>query len=260
MSGITRVAFFVLPMIVELILLFALTLFLRNRFEIIYSILQWASFAAVAYIIIKKNNPYAIKWVIIILALPVYGLFLYLVFARSDIIDGFKGGRNKRIRASMEWGGNFLRKNQQVYEDFKRAHPDKKKIADYLGRKGQPLYANTRCTYYPLGESQFEAMLADMEKAKHFIFLEYFIIRRSEIWDRIQEILARKACENVEVRVMMDDIGSIFFPQKIVKAMKKSGIQVLRFNNVHGIFSRYYFNFRNHQKIAVIDGNVGYTG
>ena len=259
-SGILRVAGFVMLILIELAFLLIVTIALRNRVPIVYNVLHWASFAAVIYIIIKRNNPYAIKWVIIILALPVYGLFLYLIFARSDIIDIITGGRNKTLRASMTWGTAFLYKDPAVYANLGNVYPDKKRIAGYLGRKGQPLYSNTHCEYYPLGELQFTAMLNDMEKAERFIFLEYFIIRRSELWDKMQDILIRKASQGVEVRVMMDDIGSIFFPQRIVKKLKANNIQVLRFNNVHGFFSKYYFNFRNHQKITAIDGNVAYTG
>jgi len=256
-SGIFKVASFALTMIVELALLLALTVALRNWAPEVHRALHLLSFAAVAYIIIKRNNPYSIKWVIIILALPVYGLFLYLIFG---FWDNF-GSRNKTLRASMARGASFLRKDPAVYAELGNAHPDKKRIAGYLGRKGQPLYRNTRCEYYPLGELQFDAMLKDMEKAERFIFLEYFIISSGELWDRIQDILIRKVAQGVEVRIMMDDIGSILlFPQKTFKALKAHGIQILRFNDVHGIISRYYFNYRNHQKIAVIDGNVGYTG
>jgi len=242
--------------LIEIVLFLAMIVVLRTWAAGLYNMIYWFSFAAVAYIIIKRNNPYSIKWVIIILALPVYGLFLYLFFARSDII----GGRNKALRDSLARGISFLDKNFQTYSNLGHAYPDRKRIAGYLGRKGQPLYNNTQCTYYPLGESQFDAMLQDMEKAERFIFMEYFIVTHGKLWDSIQDILIRKAKQGVEVRIMMDDIGSIYFPQKIVDTLKAHNIQILRFGDVLGVFSRYYFNFRNHQKITVIDGNVGYTG
>jgi len=256
-SGVLRIASFVLTMVIELTLLLAMTLALRNWATEVFNAIYALSFVAVAYIVIKRNNPYSIKWVIIILALPVYGLFLYLIFSTSDII----GDRNKTLRASMDYGVTFLKKDPEIYTDLGNAHPDKKRIAGYLGRKGQPLYTNTQCEYYPVGELHFDAMLKDMEQAQRFIFLEYFIISQGKLWDRIQDILICKARQGVEVRVMMDDIGSILvFPQKMFKALKAHDIRILRFSDVHGIISRYYFNNRNHQKIAIIDGNVGYTG
>ena len=256
-SGVLRIAGFVLTMVVELTLLLAISIVLRYWATTVYNLIYGLSFVAVAYIVIKRNNPYSIKWVIIILALPVYGLFLYLIFSTSDII----GDRNKTLRASMAHGATFLKKDPEVYTDLGNTHPDKKRIAGYLGRKGQPLYKNTLCEYYPVGELHFDAMLKDMEKAERFIFLEYFIISQGELWDRVQDILIRKVGQGVEVRVMMDDVGSILvFPQRMFKVLRAHNIQILRFSDVHGIISRYYFNNRNHQKIAVIDGNVGYTG
>ena len=256
-SGVIRVAGFVLTMLAELAILMIIAIVLKNRAVIVFNVIYALSFVVVAYIVIKRNNPYSIKWVIIILALPVYGLFLYLIFATSDII----GDRNKTLRASMKHGATFLKKDPQVYADMGSVHPDKKRIAGYLGRKGQPLYKNTQCEYYPVGELHFDALLKDMEKAERFIFLEYFIISRGKLWDKIQYILIRKAEQGVEVRVMMDDIGSILvFPQKMFNSLKERNIKILRFSDVHGIISRYYFNNRNHQKITVIDGNIGYTG
>jgi len=251
-----RATGFILSGLVELVFFLALVTFLRMHTPLVYNFLYWTSFAAVAYIVIARNNPYSIKWVIIILVLPVYGLFLYLFFARSDII----GGRNKALRASISRGISFLYKDQRIYDNLSNSHPDRKRVAGYLGRKGQPLYSNTKCEYYPLGDYQFNAMLEDFEKAERFIFLEYFIVSPGQLWDKMQEVLIRKAKQGVEIRIMMDDIGSIFFPQKIIKNLKENNIQCLRFNDVHGIFSRYYFNFRNHQKITVIDGNIAYTG
>jgi len=242
--------------VVEFALMMVGVVFLQRFAPEVFHLIFWLSFPTVAYIIIKKNNPYSIKWVIIILALPVYGLFLYFIFARSDIV----GGRNKALRASIERGNTFMERNPVVYANLGHVHPKQERIASYLGNKGKALYSDTKCDYYPLGELHFEALLADMERAERFIFLEFFIIKQGGLWDRIQEILIRKATAGVEVRVMMDDIGSIKFPKKVTAELEAHNIQVLRFNNVLGLFSRYYFNFRNHQKIAVIDGNVGYTG
>jgi len=251
-----RLIRFALMVFVEIITFLIMIFVLRTWAADVFNMLYWFSFAAVAYIIIKRNNPYSIKWVVIILAFPVYGLFLYIFFARTDII----GGRNKKLRDALERGTAFLLKNPEVYAKLGQARPERKRIAGYLGRKGQPLYNNTNCEYYPLGELQFDAMLKDMESAEKFIFMEYFIITQGELWDKIEEILIRKAVQGVEVRIMMDDIGSIRFPQKTIRRLKKNNIHIRRFGNVLGIFSRYYFNFRNHQKITVIDGNIGYTG
>ncbi|MDR2182575.1 MAG: cardiolipin synthase [Clostridiales bacterium] len=252
-----RTMLFALTWLIAITFWAAVIIALRVHIPIIFDIAYWLSLVAVAHIIIKRNNPYSIKWVIVVLVLPVVGLFIYLIFSRADIF----GGRGREFRKSMARGMTFLDKDPEVYANLGQAFPARKRIAGYLGRKGQPLYSNTNCQYYPLGELQFEAMLRDLEAAERFIFMEYFIISKGELWDKIQDILVRKAAQGVEVRVMMDDIGSIMtFPDKLIKKLRTQEIQILRFNDVHGFFSGYYFNYRNHQKIAVIDGNIGYTG
>jgi cardiolipin synthase len=161
----------------------------------------------------------------------------------------------------MSRGAEFLYKDPAVYAELGDICPTRKRIAGYLGRMGEPLYRNTACNYYPSGELYFEAMLKDMEQAERFIFLEYFILKEGKLWNQMREILIRKASQGVEVRILIDDIGSVaVFSKRMFRELKANKIQITRFNDIHGIFSRNYFNFRNHQKITVIDGNIGYTG
>jgi len=231
--------------------------YLRNQAVEVYYFISMASIVTVAYILVRRNDPYASVWILLILIIPVYGLFLYLFFGRSDII----GTRNRDFRASIARGQTFLVKDPDVYAGLGREYPHRKRIAGYLGRKNQPLYANTGCEYYALGDQQFEKMLEDMENAERFIFLEYFIIRGGVLWDRMRDILIRKADQGVEIRVMVDDIGCVLsMTRKMENELRAHNIQLKRFNNIHGFFSRYYFNYRNHRKIAVIDGYISHTG
>jgi len=165
------------------------------------------------------------------------------------------------MKTAIERGTEFLSKDPGVYAELGAVHPTRKRISGYLGRKAFPLYKNTKCDYYPLGELQFEAMLKDMENAEKFIFLEYFILDNGELWKKFEELMIRKAEQGVEIRLMFDDLGSIVTaPDNLIKRLAGHGIQAKRFNPVHRYVSRLYINFRNHQKIAVVDGNVGYTG
>ena len=252
-----RAAIFVLAMLFRFLLGFFAISALRYQVAYVYNILNFLAIFAIAYIVIKKNNPYSIKWIIIIFLLPVFGLFLYLFYERLDKT----GIRHKKIRRSIDYGAGLLSKNPEVYASLGDKHPRRKRIAGYLGRKNHPLYNNTTCEYYPLGELHFNAMLKDMENAVKFIFLEYFILDSGKLWDRMKEILIDKARKGIEIRIMIDDIGSILtFSKKMLLELTKNDIKVIRFNDVHGILSKYYFNYRNHQKITVIDGNIGYTG
>ena len=252
-----RVTSFAAAMIFRFTLGYIAVDLLKNQAAFAYNLINMLAIIAVAYIIIKKNNPYSIKWVIVIFVLPVFGLLLYLFF---ELLKK-SGGRHIKLRDSIDRGAKSLDKNPAVYSEFGKNHPRRKRIAGYLGRKNNPLYKNTQCDYYQLGELHFDAMLKDMEKAEKFIFLEYFILSKGALWDKMRRILLDKASQGVEIRLMIDDLGSILtFPRKMLSELQRHNIQISRFNDVSGVFSKYYFNYRNHRKIAVIDGNVGYTG
>ena len=104
------------------------------------------------------------------------------------------------------------------------------------------------------------SMLMDLKKAKRFIFIEFFIIERGTMWDSILEVLRQKAAEGVEIRLMYDDVGCIStLPHHYDKKLRAMGMQVVRFNRLFPLIST-YLNYRDHRKICVIDGNIGYTG
>ena len=123
-----------------------------------------------------------------------------------------------------------------------------------------PPYQNTTTEYLPLGEVKFERMVEELKKAKHYIFLEYFIIQEGKMWNTILDILRQKAAEGVDVRVIYDDMGCIMIlPTGYDRTLEQMGIKCRIFNPFVPILSS-RFNTRDHRKICVIDGNVGFTG
>ena len=201
----------------------------------------------------RQNTSFTMAWVLLILLLPVAGHLLYVLWGRR--------GKHRRMRRALARSQGFLVKDPAIYQALGEAHPQQKRQAGYLGRMGFPVYRGTDCTYYPLGDYQFPAMLADIARAERFVFLEYFIIGAGKLWDEFREVLARKAAEGVEIRVMYDDLGSLFsIPDDFDADLKRLGIQVVRFNPIQYSTSRLYINYRNHQKICVIDGEIAYTG
>lgn len=105
------------------------------------------------------------------------------------------------------------------------------------------------------------AWLTTLEKAERFILMEYFIVAEGELWSRLHDILRRKAAQGVEVRLLYDDVGCFFkIPDDYYKTLRDEGIQAAVFGPAHRFVSSFYLNYRNHQKIVVIDGQVGYTG
>lgn len=119
---------------------------------------------------------------------------------------------------------------------------------------------NNRVTYYKVGEEMWADMLTELNKAQHFIFMEYFIVDKGKMWDSIHEILVRKVAEGVEVRLMYDDIGTLTMQRHgYWRELRKEGIDCCKFASFRPVLSGIYNN-RDHRKILVIDGKVGFTG
>ena len=216
---------------------------------------------AVLHLINNRINPaYKIAWIVPILLFPIFGGVFY----------GLLGGNklSKRTR----------RKLQRIQRKMDQALPPSEQTGDLLCHMAGhnlsaanqstyiteyaicPPYENTNTEYLPIGEIKFERLKEELRKAKHYIFLEYFIIEPGIMWDSILEILQYKVKNGVEVRVIYDDIGCIrTLPHKYHHQLEAMGIKCCVFNPFRPILSG-RFNNRDHRKIAVIDGKVGFTG
>lgn len=210
------------------------------------------------YILNTDANPTVkLSWCIIISALPVFGTILYF-WIRFDI-----GNRVSQhlVQRSLDGSAACAPDCSTLMKQLRSEDPDLHNLARYLTSNGNhAIYTNTQVTYFPLGEDKFREMLAQLEKAEKFIFLEYFTIGPSRMWDTILEVLARKAKEGVEVRVMYDGTSAITcLPYGYPKKLEKLGIRCKMFSPLRPLISTHYNN-RDHRKILVIDGRVAFTG
>ena len=146
-------------------------------------------------------------------------------------------------------------------EQLARISRSNANLAAYIENSGSyPVYGNTNVRYYPLGEEMFEDMKKELEKAKRFIFMEYFIVERGEMWDSILEILERKVSEGVEVRFMYDGMCClVLLPYSYPKELRAKGLKAKMFAPIRPALSTYQNN-RDHRKILVIDGHTAFTG
>lgn len=257
-DGIIRIAIVALAVLAQLILLILLVILLKQNSVYVYFLLEVSGLAGALILANKNDHPsYIIAWLVIILLLPVFGFFLYLLWGRANV----QGRKREAINRILEQKDRWLKKIPEVDAKLRQAYPSLQTMAGYLEQGGFSLYNHTVSTYFSLGELQFEEMLRDLDNAQRFIFLEYFIVAQGALWDRFHGVLRKKASQGLEVRLLFDDMGSILFmPDNLVKELEEEGVKVCRFNPVHKYISRFYFNYRNHQKIVVIDGNIGYTG
>ena len=257
-NGVTRLVFSVLCILLEVI--FIVSLFTRlNRYAEAINILT----RVLALIIIL--NMYAspvtatikMPWILLMLVFPVMGVTLYLLV-------GLNGGTNrmkKRYRDIDEELLPLLPENKNISQKLHEKVPKAGNIADYIQRNAfYPVYQNTDVTYYDQAVKGLRAQIADLEKAEKFIFMEYHAIEDAEAWNQIQKVLEERVRAGVEVRVFYDDMGSIgFINTDFIKKLNAVGIQCRVFNPfAPGL--NVFLNNRDHRKITVIDGKVGFTG
>ncbi len=212
----------------------------------------------VLIIINKEGSPEGkLSWTIITMLLPVVGGLLYLFV---EMQPGYRM-LEKRLNNIYKRTEEYVQQDQAVFEALEMADRNTAGLASYVHKHGNfAVYQNTRVKYFPSGEDKLEAMLKELEKAEKFIFLEYFILKEGYMWRKILEILEKKAADGVEVRVMYDGTCALFdlpyeYPEKLIK----KGIFCKMYAPIQPILSTHYNN-RDHRKILVIDGKVGFTG
>ncbi len=221
-------------------------------------LLSFLSFLVVCHLINKDMNP-AVKlaWIVPILMFPMFGGLLWVVYGRAYFSKEFK------IRyAKAEYAvRRALSSEDSAYMKLKEENETIASHSYYIENTSKtPVFCNTKAEYYKMGEEFYESLLEELKKAKQFIFMEYFIIAEGIMWNGILDILKQKVNEGVEVRLMFDDVGCIDrISYKYNLQLNEMGIKTVVFNRVFPIFST-LFNYRDHRKITVIDGKVGFTG
>ena len=201
------------------------------------------------------NAAQKMPWLIVITAVPFFGICIYLLFGRSIVTKGVRRSFNN-IETNVL---TLLKQDKGIIDDI--ASKGVANQCRYISNTARyPVYSNTDVKYYPTTDVSFEAQLVELEKAEHFIFMEYHAIEDAESFARLKHILENKAQSGVEVRIFYDDLGSIFFLNKeFIKQMRQKGIQCRVFNPLKVIVNM-FMNNRDHRKITVIDGKIAHTG
>ena len=218
-------------------------------------LLKALSICIVLYLVRKdENSAYKIGWIVLIGLLPLLGGALYLAFGNKAPAKGLRTRMQKVERAHTA----DLAPQEDQTDMLERSA---KNLSCYVEKYGPyPAWKHTDAEYFPSGEAMYPKLLADLERAEKFIFLEFFIVKTGIMWDGVETILKRKAAAGVDVRLIYDDFGSLLgLPTDFVVRMERSRIRCIPFNPVVPLVSL-VMNHRDHRKIAVIDGNIAYTG
>jgi cardiolipin synthase len=246
-----------LSMLVQLGVLASMILSFSEHFETFFWVCIALSVLTALWIISRPMEPaYKIAWLIPILTMPVFGGIFYLLSGG--------GGVSKRTQRRM---ADIDRRSRETLAGDFRSDQLAKQGEDAAGQARYleqyaccPVYTNTRTEYFPLGELAYARMLKELDKAEKYIFLEYFIIQEGTLWDSILEILVKKAAQGVEVRLLYDDFGCMYtIPKDYDRQMEAMGIQCRVFSRLVPVLSIRQNN-RDHRKLMIIDGRVGFTG
>lgn len=264
MKGILRVLFSryavsALFFLAELVGVALLISYASTYSYIIYFAITVINALFVVGLISRDVNPeFKVSWAVILSVIPILGGALYYMFysrkltrretLRLKSIDGLLNSESEGTVKCLAALGE--RDSSAAGRAVSLMHDD-----IYAG-----LYRGSRIKYFPSGEELYSAMLLDIAEAKHFIFLEYFIIEEGEMWQGIYSILRKKAGDGVTVRLIYDDVGCMkTLPRGFCARLRREGIDCRCFGRVSSRLMANHNN-RDHRKITVIDGRIAYTG
>ncbi len=254
-----RIALAAVLLVLQILFVLLTTHYLKDHFALIYGALEIVALITTLHIYNKPGDlSYRAVWIILILFVPVVGLILYLLWSGDS--------QRKRLqrqvtRALPEEPESVCARSALNAERLQRTLPDWSRTAQYLQSRGFYLYQNTKATYFPEGQLLLEDIIAHIAAAERFIFMEYFILAEGQLWDRMSAALCERARSGVEVKIIFDDFGNIKrFGAESLQVLRDAGVEVIVFNPVHEYVNRLYFNYRDHRKITVVDGDLAYTG
>ena len=239
------------------IILLMIFLGLVSRYKLIPAIITYIINAIVMLVVLnRKDDPsYRLLWTIVILILPYVGGAIYLLFADK------KAPRSlMNMNTIVHYQKNIFVKKYKLTNSDNLENKIIKQFNYLQNRVGYPYYKNTNTKYYTSGEDAFNDILIDLSNAKHFIFLEFFIVDEGYMLDSILDILRKKVKENVKVYFMYDDAGCVTtLNNSFDRELRSYGIKCVRFSKLSPRLE-IHMNNRNHRKILVIDNNIGYMG
>ncbi|MHC1684296.1 MAG: cardiolipin synthase [Clostridiaceae bacterium] len=201
----------------------------------------------------RKSAEKTIAWLLVFVVLPPVGIFLYV----------FVGRNWKRRRLSDE---RALKELRELIKPILRKDKYKKytSLVNLVTNNSEsPVFYNNKIKIYKDGCEKFKEFKEDLLSAKNNIHLEYYIVNSDELGNEIKDILIQKVKEGVEIRFIIDKMGSAHTKKRFIDEMKENGIDVEIYSYFLAPFLRLIntqVNYRNHRKIAVIDGKIGYIG
>ncbi len=242
---------------------------LDNVTSVIYSIWSWIFqntfyiniLLGITIVFFQRRNPTSVwAWLLLLYFIPILGFILYLVIGHD--YRKTKMFRTKEVEdelnAAIKMQGDIIRKQEMELDEEHKEYSD---LVLYNLESSSAIYSeNNSVEIFIDGNEKFNDLISEMKKAKKFIHIQYYIISKGELLDRIIDVLEKKVKEGVEVRILYDGMGGRYIGKKNIKRMKAAGIKLgVFFPALLGKLNL-RMNYRNHRKIVVIDGKIGYVG
>lgn len=192
-------------------------------------------------------------WIFFFISVPIFSWIIYIIIRKKKLPE-------RKIKLLKDIDKTITLPKDTSLLNFVNDDNIKKQMNYIVSTTEHSIYDKTSSKFFHMGECFFESLEKTLKKAEKFIFLEYFIINNGNVWNRILDILKNKAKNGVEIRILYDDIGTInLLPYNFRKNLEKYGIKSAKFNPLTP-YPDISANYRDHRKIAVIDGKYAYTG
>ncbi len=255
---ITQRTVVILLLIAQFVLIFFMVASLERystRLQLVFQLL--ATITAVYIINKQSKNEFKMSWMILLIAFPLFGVVIYFYLSNQYATRFIKKTYAKKVEETKE----FLAQDREISRELKKDNGDVYRYSRYMNEyAGYPIHQNSEITYYRCGEDKLGPMIEELKKAKHYIFIEMFIVDQGIMLDEIIDVLKQKVSEGVEVRFIYDGLGSQnLLPFGYDKKLCEMGIQTRIFHPFVPFITSIQNN-RDHRKIVVIDGHTGFTG
>ncbi len=221
----------------------------------LFAIYSITTVGIIGVVISENRNPVkSLAWITILLLFPLVGIILYIFFGRSIKNTRMISRRNRRRLKKL----NPYRASDPDKMELSEESKQQIKLAHSL--TGAQFFATNSSRIFTNGQDKFDSLEADLRTASKFIHLQYYIFEDDNTGRRIRDILIERARAGVKVRVIYDHVGSFKVKRRFFKEMLDAGIDVYPFFKVSFPLFATRINWRNHRKICVIDGHIGYIG
>lgn len=206
-------------------------------------------------VLLENRQPVkTIAWILVLVALPVVGLLLFYFFGQDIRKERYISRKNIALLSRKSLTGYYSQSPCRLPSPYVR-------LIRFFERQNKSLpFSCDELVFYTEGTAFIEALLAEMKQARHHIHLEVYIFENDEVGRRVRDVLVEKAQAGVEVRLLYDDVGCLAVKQRFFDDMARYGVRVEGFMPVRFPRFTHKVNYRNHRKICVVDGRVGFVG